>query len=173
MEKIQPKKSRKNQKRFNEGKEVQIGKIEEEESFLFLYYNANNDKAKITKNRGNIFNFYYGIEGCLCSLQALFMTSHVDMWVSVFWEEALVDFKRWWKSQRGEQYPARLKPFWGFMKCLPRMFENLSLADQQLALHLWNILPPGAKAEWTNADEQYIEQCIGLALPHFYILFKK
>uniref|UniRef100_A0A915I8G4 Uncharacterized protein n=1 Tax=Romanomermis culicivorax TaxID=13658 RepID=A0A915I8G4_ROMCU len=82
----------------------------------------------------------------------------VDAWVSVFWEEASVDFKMWWKGQQGAEYPARQTPFWGFMKPLHRMFQNPSLADDQLASHLWNILPPGVRSEWTNADEQYVEQ---------------
>uniref|UniRef100_A0A915L7Y9 Uncharacterized protein n=1 Tax=Romanomermis culicivorax TaxID=13658 RepID=A0A915L7Y9_ROMCU len=86
----------------------------------------------------------------------------VDAWASVFWEEASFEFKSWWKSQQREEYLARMKCFWGFMKCPCGMFKNPSLDDEQLASHLWNILPPGGRAQWTNANQQYIDQCIGL-----------
>uniref|UniRef100_A0A915ILS1 Uncharacterized protein n=1 Tax=Romanomermis culicivorax TaxID=13658 RepID=A0A915ILS1_ROMCU len=91
----------------------------------------------------------------------------VDRWVLVFWEEASVNFKNWWKSQWGEQYPARMKPFWGFMECLRLMLKNPLLADKQLASHLWNILLPSARAKWTNTDHQYMDQRVGWALPGF------
>uniref|UniRef100_A0A915HRQ8 Uncharacterized protein n=1 Tax=Romanomermis culicivorax TaxID=13658 RepID=A0A915HRQ8_ROMCU len=34
------------------------------------------------------------------------------------------------------------------------MFENPTLDDEQLASHLWNILPPCVRAQWTNTDQQ-------------------
>uniref|UniRef100_A0A915J454 Uncharacterized protein n=1 Tax=Romanomermis culicivorax TaxID=13658 RepID=A0A915J454_ROMCU len=71
----------------------------------------------------------------------------IDTWAWVFWEEALVKFKNWWKSQCGEQYLASMKPFWGFMKCLCQMFEKPTLDDVQLASHMWNILLPSARAQ--------------------------
>uniref|UniRef100_A0A915HSE7 Uncharacterized protein n=1 Tax=Romanomermis culicivorax TaxID=13658 RepID=A0A915HSE7_ROMCU len=92
--------------------------------------------------------------------EPLFTTIDVDAWVSVFLGEALVEFKSWWKASR-EQYLARMKPFWGFMKRLCWMFENPLLDDKQLASHLWNILPTGVRAQWTNANQQYIDQRIG------------
>uniref|UniRef100_A0A915III3 Transposase n=1 Tax=Romanomermis culicivorax TaxID=13658 RepID=A0A915III3_ROMCU len=70
------------------------------------------------------------------------MMIDVDAWASIFWEEASVEFKSWWKSQQGKQYQAKIKPFWGFMKGLHRMFENPSLDDEQLTSHLWNIILP-------------------------------
>uniref|UniRef100_A0A915J0F1 Uncharacterized protein n=1 Tax=Romanomermis culicivorax TaxID=13658 RepID=A0A915J0F1_ROMCU len=94
-------------------------------------------------------------------------TTDLDAWASVSWEEASAEFKNWLKSQWGVEYPARQKPVRGFMKCSPWMFENPSLADDHLASHLWNILPPGARAEWGNADKRYAKQWIGLALPRF------
>uniref|UniRef100_A0A915KN22 Uncharacterized protein n=1 Tax=Romanomermis culicivorax TaxID=13658 RepID=A0A915KN22_ROMCU len=84
-------------------------------------------------------------------------TIDVEAWASVFWEEALIKFKNWWKSQCGEQYPARTKLFWGFMKCLRLMFENPTLDDEQLTSHLSNILPPCARAQWKGADQQYVD----------------
>uniref|UniRef100_A0A915LAL5 Uncharacterized protein n=1 Tax=Romanomermis culicivorax TaxID=13658 RepID=A0A915LAL5_ROMCU len=71
-----------------------------------------------------------------------------NTWASVFWEEASVEFKNWWKTQHREQYPARTEPFWGFIKPLHRIFKNGILDDKQLALHLWNILPSCARAQW-------------------------
>uniref|UniRef100_A0A915HNB6 Mating-type protein MAT-1 n=1 Tax=Romanomermis culicivorax TaxID=13658 RepID=A0A915HNB6_ROMCU len=60
-----------------------------------------------------------------------------------------------------------MQPFWGFMKRLCPMFKNPPLDDEQLASHLWNILPPSARAQWTNVDQQYIDQHVELALPCF------
>uniref|UniRef100_A0A915JL20 Uncharacterized protein n=1 Tax=Romanomermis culicivorax TaxID=13658 RepID=A0A915JL20_ROMCU len=81
--------------------------------------------------------------------RALFLTMiNVDVLALTFWKEVLISFKSWWKSQRGELYLARRKPFWSFMKRLCPMLENPMLDDEQLASHLWNILPPVA----TNKD---------------------
>uniref|UniRef100_A0A915K6H0 Uncharacterized protein n=1 Tax=Romanomermis culicivorax TaxID=13658 RepID=A0A915K6H0_ROMCU len=66
----------------------------------------------------------------------LLRTIDIDTLVSTF-REASINFKSWWKRQQGKLYLARMKPFWGFMKCLQGMFENPSLDDAQLALHLW------------------------------------
>uniref|UniRef100_A0A915HTH1 Uncharacterized protein n=1 Tax=Romanomermis culicivorax TaxID=13658 RepID=A0A915HTH1_ROMCU len=73
-------------------------------------------------NGGDIYNLYFSIEGRLRGLQAFFMTTDIEAWASVFWEEASVDFKTWWKGQQGAEYPARQKPFWAFMKRLRQMF---------------------------------------------------
>uniref|UniRef100_A0A915KVM1 Uncharacterized protein n=1 Tax=Romanomermis culicivorax TaxID=13658 RepID=A0A915KVM1_ROMCU len=43
-------------------------------------------------------------------------TINVDVLASTFWEEALINFKLWYKSQHWELHLARMKPFWGFMK---------------------------------------------------------
>uniref|UniRef100_A0A915JID6 Uncharacterized protein n=1 Tax=Romanomermis culicivorax TaxID=13658 RepID=A0A915JID6_ROMCU len=88
------------------------------------------------ENGSNVYN------GPLTRHMPFFTTIDVDTWASTFWEEASVDFRNWWNSHWGEQYQARLKPFWGFMKHLCRMFENPSLDDEQLASHLWNIRRP-------------------------------
>uniref|UniRef100_A0A915HIM5 Uncharacterized protein n=1 Tax=Romanomermis culicivorax TaxID=13658 RepID=A0A915HIM5_ROMCU len=96
------------------------------------------------------------------------MTIDVDELASVFWEEASVEFKNWWKSQYGEQYLARTKPFWGFMKRLCPMFENCMLDDEQLASHLWNILPPCVRTQWKGTNQHYVDHHVVLALPHFY-----
>uniref|UniRef100_A0A915JEI1 Uncharacterized protein n=1 Tax=Romanomermis culicivorax TaxID=13658 RepID=A0A915JEI1_ROMCU len=60
-----------------------------------------------------------------------------------------------------------MKPYWCFMKRLCLMFENPMLDEEQLASHLWNILPPCVWAQRTGADQKYIDHCVGLALPRF------
>uniref|UniRef100_A0A915KBA5 Uncharacterized protein n=1 Tax=Romanomermis culicivorax TaxID=13658 RepID=A0A915KBA5_ROMCU len=94
-------------------------------------------------------------------------TIDINVLASTFWEEASIDFKSWWKSQHGELYWARTKPLWGFIKPLHQMLENPTLDDEQLAWHLWNILPPSARAQWIGTDQKYINHCIALALPRF------
>uniref|UniRef100_A0A915KEF5 Uncharacterized protein n=1 Tax=Romanomermis culicivorax TaxID=13658 RepID=A0A915KEF5_ROMCU len=98
------------------------------------------------------------------------MAMDIDELALVFWEEVSVKFKNWWNSQHGEQYPTRTKPFGGFMKRLGRMFENPTLDDEQLASHMWNILPPCGRAQWMGANQKYIDHRVGLALPRFYFV---
>uniref|UniRef100_A0A915I2X2 Uncharacterized protein n=1 Tax=Romanomermis culicivorax TaxID=13658 RepID=A0A915I2X2_ROMCU len=54
------------------------------------------------------FRTIYFVE---CEEPFLTMTD-ADAWASIFWEEALAEFKTWWESQEGVEYLARQKPFW-------------------------------------------------------------